>query len=422
MNVWLVKMEELLPMDKDYRAYRMGMLAEALVNSGHKVTRWCSDLNPQTKKYRHGHDYTLVSDHGVTYELLYVKGGDNQSVSLKRYLNNFLIAIKFKKKALNLPPPDLIVCAMPTPQLSRISSEIAKFFKTPLVVDARDYWPDIIEQELKGIKKYVSMPLIYLMKNDLRKACIAAYSLVGITPFYRDHLVNYSGRVKTDKDSFFPLGYDGKLNQVSYDKVDEYNNFWIKKLKLDLLNTEKKIIYFAGKINLTVKNGVQPLISSLEKSGATNSNYIFILCGAGQYLEELQNLLRDVNNVYLPGHISAEHLAYLRSKSFVAIQPIENRIDYENSLSNKFFENISAGLPILTSLTGITRKEIESNRCGFYYSSGSELLRLLNKLDSNIELYEEMSKNALELFDTTYDSKVVYRNFSTYLERIAQEF
>ena len=43
MHVWLVKLEDSLPVDDAYRPYRMGMLAEALITAGHTVTRWASD-------------------------------------------------------------------------------------------------------------------------------------------------------------------------------------------------------------------------------------------------------------------------------------------------------------------------------------------------------------------------------------------
>ncbi|MBT4146562.1 MAG: glycosyltransferase WbuB, partial [Gammaproteobacteria bacterium] len=54
MHVWLVKLEEQLPIDEGFRPYRMGMLADALVKKGHRVTRWCSDLEHLRGKNRFG--------------------------------------------------------------------------------------------------------------------------------------------------------------------------------------------------------------------------------------------------------------------------------------------------------------------------------------------------------------------------------
>ena len=59
MNIWLVKLEESLPIDENYRPYRMGMLAEALLQREHHVIRWASDRMHLTNTNRFGKDTTI---------------------------------------------------------------------------------------------------------------------------------------------------------------------------------------------------------------------------------------------------------------------------------------------------------------------------------------------------------------------------
>jgi len=208
VKVWLIKLEEQVPMDESYRPYRMGMLADALVDRGYHVTRWCSDLNHLSGEYRFNKDTVIRLDDNQSFEFLNSGVKLTKAVSVLRLLDNLLLAWKFKKYALASEKPDLIVCAMPTLSLAKKSAEISQYFDIPLVIDARDYWPDIFENELIGLKKELVKPIVYLMRKSLFKACGVASSLVGITPFYRQHLLNYSGRLVSGLDKVFPLGFD----------------------------------------------------------------------------------------------------------------------------------------------------------------------------------------------------------------------
>ena len=255
MNVWLVKLEEQLPLDESYRPYRMGLLEDALVKRGHQVTRWCSDLNHHTGEYRFGKDTSVDFASNQRFEILNSGFRYIKPVSPLRLLDNYYLAFKFKRRALKSKlKPDLIVCAMPTPELARATADIAMHFKIPYIIDARDYWPEIFDNELSGLKRLLASPVIYSMRKNLHYACTNASSLVGITEFYRDHLISYSGRSLSANDGVFYLGFDASLNQLSESEIVDAKNYWKSVLNLDLDTEPKKIIYFAGRFNRTVFN------------------------------------------------------------------------------------------------------------------------------------------------------------------------
>ena len=162
---------------------------------------------------------------------------------------------------------------------------------------------------------------------------------------------------------------------MSESEIVDAKNYWKSVLNLDLDTEPKKIIYFAGRFNRTVFNAIEPVLKAAEYFNANCSDYLFVLCGSGQFGNQIIEKLNGLDNVFLPGEISSKNLSYLRKKSFVALQPIENRIDYLNSLSNKFFENISSGLPILTSLKGITQQVIEKEQIGFSYDNVEDVYK-----------------------------------------------
>ena len=84
MHVWLIKLEESLPIDSDYRPYRMGMLAEKLVEAGHTVTRWASDYNHLNHHFRQGKTGLVTVNNSYQIHLIHQLPAYKNTVSLNR--------------------------------------------------------------------------------------------------------------------------------------------------------------------------------------------------------------------------------------------------------------------------------------------------------------------------------------------------
>ena len=417
MNVWLVKLEESLPVDDDYRPYRMGMLSDALVGHGHTVTRWCSDIHHLTGKERYGKNHTLRFSEREVFQFLNSGLTYKSPVSILRFVNNYLLSQIYKSVGRKCDAPDIIVCSMPTPELAKVSADLAEFFNIPLVIDARDYWPDVIESELKGVRSIIAKPLIGLMRHNLKSASRRATSLVGITSFYRDHLLNYAKRSLSPLDKVFPLGYESRSLILTAEECKSCESFWEEKGLL--FDGSQKHIYFAGRLNSTVHSVIQPVLEAARSIERSCPGVKFVLCGSGQYEDEIRRLAGSSKNVVVPGEITSKRLLYLRSRSLVALLPIERRADYQNSLSNKFFEYLSAGLPILSWLDGVPGRQILDNSCGFVYNDSGELIDYVILLVSDVSLRNEMSKNALDLYSEKYDAAVIYNDFAKHVASIS---
>lgn len=419
MRIWLIKLEEPLPIDPSYRPYRIGMLASALLARGHDVTRWAGDRMHLTGEERFGSDKSISLSNNEKLEILSSPLKYKRPLSPLRWIDNLYLAHKFKKVALTREAPDIIVAAMPTPELANAAVYVAQHLNVPVILDARDFWPEIFDSEFQGLKKIFAWPVVRMMKWNLSRACRKATSCVGITNFYRDHLLTYAVRpVDPYLDRVFPLGYDETLNHFPQNATDQLRAYWetILKGKDDL--KERKLIYFAGRFNSTVLNEIQSVKVLVEKFEKERPEVFFVLCGTGQYEKEIRTTLSRFSNVVMPGEIDSVKLAYLRSISYIAFQPIENRIDYLNSLSNKFFEYISSGLPIITSLAGKTEREIIKNDIGFVYKDEKSLLKLMMKICDDQKLRDDLSNNAKNLFETKYRSKIIYEDFSTHCEAV----
>lgn len=414
MNVWLVKLEEPVPQDADYRPYRMGMLEAALVARGHRVLRWCSDLNHLTGTPRYGVSTSVEHSDQQRYEFISSGVRYRSSISIGRIVDNFLVKLKIRNKAKSLPAPDLIVCSMPTPALCKLSADLSRHFAVPLVLDCRDYWPEIITHEAKGWKALAAKALVFKMRRDLRQACRSAHSFVGITAFFTDHLVRYAERAAGRFDVVFPLGFNPTAVAGSGGAASGRETYWAGQG----VGQANKVIYFAGRLNSTIFNAIEPVVHAARALQSSAPEVQFVLCGSGSHEVAIKDAFADCANVIFPGEVDAAALKVLRAKAIAALQPVERRVDYQNSYSNKFFEYLSAGLPVFSWLDGISGQKLVSEQCGFIYNNADELVRQMSDFFDNDALRSDMSQRARALFDREFDAAVVYEAYAEHLEAV----
>ncbi|WP_414156942.1 glycosyltransferase [Pseudomonas sp. BNK-15] len=419
MNVWLIKLEEPVPLDADYRPYRMGMLERELVSNGHNVVRWCSDLNHLTGLHRYGVSCSVKYSDRQQYEFINSGVKYKSPISIGRIIDNFLVKLKIQKRARELKTPDLIVCSMPTPALCKLAAILAREYEIPLVLDCRDYWPEIILAEATGWKSLAARLLVFKMRRDLVFACKQSHSFVGITEFFTRHLLKYSGRPSTSYDVVFPLGFDSAAVICSEKNRQAAFDFWAR--HGIALGQGQRVVYFAGRLNRTVYDAIQPVVEAAEKFSEVHPDIVFVLCGSGSYQTLIKEKISRLPNVVLPGEVDATLLKILREHSVAAIQPVARRIDYQNSYSNKFFEYLSSGLPIFSWLDGVSGQKLVAEQCGYIYNSSAELVDKMSIFFSDDNLQAEMSSRAKKLFAREFEAKAVYGDYARHLEAVVEE-
>lgn len=417
MHVWLVKFEEDLPVDKHYYPYRMTMLADALLARGHSVVRWASDFDHKRKIHRYGCRYTFSVSEKFDIELMPSGFGYSDSHSPFRivsiYIQSIALAvsmIKSRKK------PNVIVVAMPAPFTCLVTAMLAKFWNVPIYIDARDMWPDILLDELGGWRRIVALPLKFLMSIELKLASQWAHGLIGITEPFRDFLLNAAGRPVSAYDAVFPIGFLERSSQVMEGLEQDYWNAKGVEFSADI-----KIIYFAGTLNKTVLNEAPKVATALRELTEEGVSFTAVFCGSGNAEVELQELFEDNANVIFAGHVSGNHLLFLKERSAIGLLPIECRKDYVNSLSNKFFDYLSGGIPIVTCLSGLPQATLERGRAGFFYSTSEQLKDILLSLITDECLLAEYSKNARKMFEREFEGGYVYGCYAEHLERTAKQ-
>ncbi|WP_290594286.1 MULTISPECIES: glycosyltransferase [unclassified Ketobacter] len=397
------------------------MLGAALVQRGHEVVRWCSAHNHKQGNDRVNRSTSIAYNDHYTFNLIkcffhYTDSGHGIYRLLNIYVTSFVLLWRFLSTT-SKNAPDVIVCSMPAPITCAIAVFYGKLKRIPVVLDARDMWPDVFVLE-KGAVSFKLRLLAALMRIELRYACKGATALSGITKFFLDYLIKYSGRDQSSLDFVLPIGYESQAQDGSDDTTydNKHVNFWSKK-GVDF-NKNEAYIYFAGTLNNTVLNAIPDVMNAMDRAFKDELNIKLVICGKGECASRIKGMVDYLPNIVLAGHVSPDHLLYLKARSLCALLSIENRIDYQNSLSNKFFDYLSGGLPIITNLTGVPRDTIESYNIGYCYDSGEELYKILIKLCSTPTELESLRQNAKVAFETYFQSHVVYTSYSRSLEKI----
>lgn len=420
MLAWLVKLEEDLPLDKNPYNHRMTMLAESLIKNNHNVVRWASALNHTTSEIRSSKTKTFEISEKYKITLIkcifrYYKKGSFLRI-LHIYLSSFLMFYKFLRTR-KLDRPDIIVCSMPSPITCLVCAIYSKIFRIKLIIDSRDMWPVILKDEAKGLKKFFIYPIYFLMLIELKISMRIASALYGITDEFVEYSLSFTSRQRTKFDRAFFLGFS-KLNNISI-KEEHSKKFWND---LNIFFTDTKIIYFAGEISKSCFDAMHDVKHAMLEALSSKLNIQLVICGGGSKLEELRHVMSGLNNVHVVGRVSPQYLKMLKKNSFLALLSIGNRIDYESSLSNKFFDYMSGGLPILTNLNGVPKRFVTKNNIGFHYSDGKELYTLLSKLSWQPETVYEMSQNAINLYNSKYTSDSIYNEYTISIEELLNEY
>jgi glycosyltransferase involved in cell wall biosynthesis len=415
MLIWLVNSYETTPSDGPdvHRPARMSLLADVLLDRGHRIVWWSSTFHHAYKRYRFNRPTTVSID--PLYEVKFVHVPPYQgNISPARIHNHRVLARGFKRLAAAEPTPDIVVASFPPVELGYQAVRYGSDRGVPVLLDVRDMWPDILVDSLPVWCRALARLGLSAMFRQARDACKDATAISGHTSAFVDWGLAMGGRLKTDLDRDFPFGYSPKA--PSPEELDEARQFWRERH----VGADRKIVCFFGNLGSTAQ--FDPVLAA-ARSLEGNAKILFVICGIGPQLTRLRALSADRKNIMFAGQVSGRHIWALMQMSVVAIAPIVERYDYEASIPNKAIEYLAGGLPILTSLRrGKLHDLLAERRCGFSYCASAELLaKYIVDLCSSPALRERMSMAARSLFEERFDASVVYRSMATHLEQVAAD-
>lgn len=414
MNIWLIAEGEPFPFEDNARLMRMGMLANYLTEKAHNVIWWSSTFSHGTKKHLFEQMVEKNMKENERIILLHSKIAYKKNTSPIRMIYHKLLSLQFRKLAKKEKKPDIILCSWPTQDFAREAERYGKRENIPVILDARDEWPDIFERafpkQIAFLGKLFLSPLIAESKKLFKNAD----SITGVTPSTLQWALKKARRAKTEYDDYF---FQCLPDTATFTKeqLNEENKFW-NKLKVN--DKTWNICFYSGLSKTSAD--YYTVIEAVKKLYKDYPNIRLILCGNGDALEDLKKAAENCEAIVLPGWCNDLQLRTLLKMGNVGLYPFFNLPDFKDSISNKFVGYLAEGLPIVSSLQGYSKEYIDKYKIGITYFEKDSVSceHALRKLLDNEELCQEFRKNSRERFLQDFEYTIVNGKFENLIKSI----
>jgi glycosyltransferase involved in cell wall biosynthesis len=228
--------------------------------------------------------------------------------------------------------------------------------------------------------------------------------------------VRKAGRASHGLDTPFPMAYAPE--PVSPDRLAAGRTFWMDAgLDPDRANF---IVVYAGVMNSRTRDLHTVIDAARLLHGS--AGVTFVLCGVGEDYDELKASASGLSNVFMPGWVDMAPLQALLLIARAGLNPTRPLSNFEAGITNKPIEYLSAGLPVITTVSrGELWDEMERAGCAMAYSpgNGADLADRIRTLAADEPEWRAKSTAARELFRTRYDATIVYAAMAAWLERVA---
>jgi len=415
LKIWTIAIGEPLPVKgNNDRMHRCGLLNNILVEKGHNVVWWSSTFNHFKKTQYFDERTTLSIKNNYTIELLY-GSFYKRNISFSRIRNHWEIGQQFRKEVVNYEKPEIIFCGFPSIELAYYATKYSIKNSIPIIIDARDAWPDVFLSVLPIIVKPIARIFLQKYYTMTKYIFSNATAITGITDGFVDWCFKYAGRSKTNFDRGFYLGYP--IEEYDEQKVENEWHNWEK------IGLEKDdfIISYVGAIT---KNKIElgPIINA-ARSLTGNSKVKFVIAGDGDDKVKFQNQIHKmgISNIILPGWINKYQIKSLLENSSLGLVPLRNRFDYMLSIPNKPLEYIANKLPIISSLDGELKKLINDKKIGVFYSNDADLVSIINLFLSEKSKLDEMAINCNNLFKNKFNADLIYLNLANHIQNLRND-
>lgn len=329
------------------RSYAM---AQSLIRNGHQVTMVCGSFGagqtgltqPFSKGMRRG---VVDGIDIIEFELPY----SNALSFLKRIL--IFLSFAFKSIKVALTEQYDVVFATTTPLTAGIPGIFAKWLRRkPFVFEVRDLWP-----ELPKAMGVIKNPIVLWMMSVLEWTSYhSADRLVGLSPGIVEGIIKRG--IDPQKVASIPNGCD-------LDIFASEHQPW----RPEGVQGTDLMAIFTGTHGLA--NGLEAVLDvAVELQKRQRQDIKLVLVGDGMQKKALIEKANELGlqNVIFHDPVNKTKLAGLMASADIGLQILANvPAFYYGTSPNKFFDYISAGLPVLNNYPGWLAELITKEQCGF---------------------------------------------------------
>ena len=285
-----------------------------------------------------------------------------------------------------------LVFATTTPLTAGIPGIVARWIKRkPFVFEVRDLWP-----ELPRAMGVITNPVVLAGLSFLEWASYrSANRCIALAPGIADGIA--ARGVSRNKIATISNGCD----------LDLFRLELLEPWRPEGVDDDKLLAIFAGAHGLA--NGLDSVLDAAKVLMQRGSDNIWIvLIGDGKTKKSLQERAQSegLSNVIFLQPVPKLKLAGLFAGADIGLQCLANVEAFAQGTSpNKFFDYLSAGLPVLNNYPGWIADLVKAHNCGFVVppDDPTAFALALEQAASDREACKEMGRNAAQLAERGFD-------------------
>jgi glycosyltransferase involved in cell wall biosynthesis len=410
MRVWIITVGEPLPTDEGSpRLLRSGALAKYLVERGHDVT-WFNSRFDHTHKRMRTELPRSMEHEGVRIELLDAIGY-KRNVSVARVRDQAVAARDFSRRVSSMARPDVILCSLPTLELCDAATNLQQSLGVPVLLDIRDKWPDVYYRAAPAALRPLLRTALFSQERMANRTLTRATGIIGISPGYLQWALDRVGRRAGKHDHMLPLGYEFKPLTAPETAEAERS---ITRLGIP---TDRPIAWYVGTFGQ--QYDLAPVIRAARQFEGQPDSPTFVLSGVGDNEARWKAMAAGLSNIVFTGWITRPEIGWLRQHASIGLQPYVTGAP--QGLANKTFEYLSAGLPIVSSLSGENGDLLDEVEAGLIYSNTDDsCYRAISTMLADETLRKRFAANALATYQERFSSAAIFGGLMKALQDAAE--
>ncbi len=416
MKVWILQTGEPLHCDGgNPRPMRAMNLADALVAKGHDVVIWSSAFYHQDKRSRTAYYQEIEVSKGLLIRLV-PSPGYSRNIGIGRLYDHFRLGKNLSRilKSFSSDHPDVIFVGFPPIEAASVMVSFAHARAVPVVLDAKDQWPEIFLEVLPKFLWPLGRLVLYRYFLERRRIFSRATAFCSMSDEFIDWMCVVADRERRPVDCSAPL--TAAPREFSDAELGSAKRWW-REQGVDL-ETKKRAV-FIGSFSSAFDFYVIFLLA--EMALANNNPCQFVICGEGGDSSAVRALFRGCRNVVVSGWIDSPKIKVLYESSSAMIAPYRPNDAFSRSIPNKIMDALCYGCAIISTLDGKTRSLVSSSRIGRCSDDIKALYVELAQLIDDDAYRSSVSARCRDLYQTHFNFDVVYGALVDRLVRIASD-
>ena len=307
-----------------------------------------------------------------------------------------------KKACADFKPTLIIVRDIP---LASVAASVAKSLKIPLILDMAEHYPGAMRSWKKYQESFILRTLVHHLKLPDMVEAHAVRSIDGIITVCEEQIDRLVSQYKLPREKAVVVNNTPMRS-------------WFKDGKIGV-RSPVKVLGHHG--HMTPERGLNVLLHGFALIKDEFKDLELHLAGSGESAKEVGDLINELkinDRVKLIGRFKHEELVKLYGEIDIGVLPYPPNELINHTLSNKIFDYMAMGKPVLTSSATPMTRLIKRTGAGLCFAPWSALAlaeSLRNILKSDLQ---HLSKAGVEAFTTEYHWENDFNRMSEFVDRL----